>query len=161
MFHRTLTAILIGAAAVASAVACPPSSVASTRQPCDVLTPAVAKRFVGEDAERQFAYDVDPPVPVGDNSCNYAGATRKIEVMIYPRPTNPTAPVNHFDVITPANRVDTLTFEAYWFGPGESIVTIKDGLLIQVKVANIKGSWSEQDRADEIELANLVVPQVG
>ena len=138
-----------------------PTSAPLTQQPCDVLTPALAEQFVGDDAERQFSYNVDPPVRVGDNSCLYTGATREIEVMIYPRPTNPTAPVNHFNVISPGNRVVELGFEAYWFGPGESIVAVKDGLLIQVKVANIKGSWTAQDRADDVDLANLVVPQVG
>ena len=79
----------------------------------------------------------------------------------YPRPTDPTAPVNHFHVIQPQNQVDALSYEAYWFGPGESIVAVKDGLLISVKVANSEGGWTDQDRADDIELANLVVPQVG
>jgi TolB protein len=35
-------------------------------------------------------------------------------------------------VIRPDNRVDALSYEAYWFGPGESIVAVKDGLLISV-----------------------------
>jgi len=61
----------------------------------------------------------------------------------------------------PAPVVDALSYEAYWFGPGESIVAVKDGLLISVKVANIKGSWTDQDRVDDIELASLVVPRVG
>ena len=78
-----------------------------------------------------------------------------------PRPTDSTAPINHFHVIGPDNRVADPGFEAYWFGPGESIVAVKDGLLVSVKVANIKGGWSDQDRADDIELANLVVPGVG
>ena len=47
------------------------------------------------------------------------------------------------------------------FRSGESIVAVKDSLLIGVKVANIKGDWTDQDRADDIELANLVVPHVG
>ncbi len=138
-----------------------PTSAAQTRQPCDVLTPDVARQYLGEDAQRQFAYDGRPPVPVGHDACYYTGATREIEVAIRPRPTDPTAPINHFHVISPDNRVADLGFEAYWFGPGESIVAVKDGLVISVKVANIKGSWSDQDRADEIELANLVVPRVG
>jgi hypothetical protein len=138
-----------------------PTTAALTRQPCDLLTPEVAKKYVGEDAQRQLAYDARPPVPVSDDACYYTGATREIEVSIFPRPSDPTAPVNHFNVIRPDNRVDALSYEAYWFGPGESIVAVKDGLLISVKVANIKGSWTDQDRADDIELANLVVPRVG
>lgn len=159
MLTRSLSTALIGATAIVSAAA--PSSATPTHQPCDVLTPAVAEEYVGHGAERQFSYNVEPPVRVGDNSCLYTGATREIEVMIFPQPTNPTAPVNHFNVISPDNRIVELGFEAYWFGPGESIVAVKDGLLIQVKVANMKGSWSEEDRADDIDLANLVVPQVG
>jgi hypothetical protein len=134
---------------------------ALTRQPCELLTPHVAQKYVGADARRQFAYDARPPVPVADTACYYTGATREIEVAIYPRPTDPSAPVNHFNVINPARRVDALSFEAYWFGPGESIVAVKDDLLITVKVANIKGSWTDQDRADDVDLAKLVVPRVG
>ncbi|MHA7666932.1 hypothetical protein [Mycolicibacterium sp. HS_4_1] len=116
---------------------------------------------MGDDAQRRFAYDGRPPVPVGDGACYYTGATREIEVSIHPRPTDPTAPINHFHVISPEKRVDALGFDAYWFGPGESIVAVKIGLVVSVKVANIKGDWSDQDRADEIELANLVIPHVG
>jgi hypothetical protein len=132
-----------------------------TPQPCDLLTPDVARKYVGDDAQRQLTYDADPPVPVGDDACYYTGATREVEVSIFPRPTDPTAPVNHFHVIAPGNRVDGVSYEAYWFGPGESIVAVKDGLLVSVKVANIKSAWTDQDRADDIELANLVVAQVG
>ncbi len=138
-----------------------PTSAAPTRQPCDVLTPDVATKYVGDDAQQRFAYDGHPPVPVGDGACYYTGATREIEVSIRPRPTDPTAPINHFHVISPEKRVDALGFEAYWFGPGEAIVAVKNGLVVSVKVANIKGDWSDQDRADEIELANLVIPRVG
>jgi hypothetical protein len=155
----------IATASIASATppshATAPTSAALTRQPCDLLTPVVAAKYVGDDARRQFTYDGHPPVPVGDSACYYTGDTREIEVSIHPRPTNPTAPINHFHVISPENRVDALGFEAYWFGPGESIVAVKDGLVISVKIANIKGDWTDQDRADDIELANLVVPRVG
>lgn len=116
---------------------------------------------MGDDAQRQFSYDGHPPVPVGDGACYYTGPTREIEVSIRPRPTDPTAPINHFHVISPDNRVDALGFEAYWFGPGESLVAVKDELVVSVKVANIKGDWSDQDRADDVELAKLVVPRVG
>lgn len=138
-----------------------PTGAALSKQPCDLLTLAVAKKYVGDDAQRQLTYDSDPPVPVGDDACYYKGSTREVSVEIYPRPTDPTAPVNHFHVIQPQNQVDALSYEAYWFGPGESIVAVKDGLLISVKVANSEGGWTDQDRADDIELANLVVPQVG
>ena len=138
-----------------------PTSAAPTRQPCDLLTPVIAAKYAGDDAHRQFTYDGHPPVPVGDGACYYKGDTREIEVSIHPRPTDPTAPINHFHVISPAKRVDALAFEAYWFGPGESLVAVKGGLVIGLKVANIKGDWTDQDRADDIDLANLVVPRVG
>jgi hypothetical protein len=173
MSTRILLATFMSAAAIAAMTGCqrsssvPPAATATsqapasvTRQACDLLTPEVAKQYVGNDAQRQLLYDADPPVPVSDDACYYTGATREIEVSIFPRPTDPTAPVNHFNVILPDNRVDALGYESYWFGPGESIVTVKDALLIQVKVANIKG-WTDQDRADDIELANLIVPRVG
>src|SRR5262249_30752080 len=109
-------------ASIAPSSATAPTSAGLTRQPCDLLTPEVAKKYVGEDAKRQLAYAANPPVSVGDDACYYTGATREIEVSIFPRPTDPTAPVNHFNVIRPDNRVDALSYEAYWFGPGESIV---------------------------------------
>lgn len=176
MSARKLLPALIGAAAIAGIAAChsttgpssstspasvTPATAQPTRQPCDLLTPDVAKKYVGADARRQLSYDARPPIPVPDTACYYTGATREIDVAIYPRPTDPTAPINHFHVIRPDNRVHALSFEAYWFGPGESIVAVKDRLVISVKVANIKSDWTDQDRADDISLANLVVPQVG
>ena len=77
------------------------------------------------------------------------------------KPTDPTAPFNHFHVIQPQNRVDGVAYEAYWFGPAESLVAVKGDLLIAVKVGDVAGSWSDGDKANEIDLANLVVPQVG
>jgi hypothetical protein len=49
----------------------------------------------------------------------------------------------------------------YWFGPGEKIVAVKDGELIGVKVDPIKGAWTDRDRADDVELAKLVVLRFG
>jgi hypothetical protein len=191
MSIRTLALALMGAAAIASVAACQtpstptattapssaapasttpssnapptptPTSIALTRQPCDLLTPEVAKKYVGDDAQRQLDYDANPPVPVGDTGCYYTGDKRSVTVEIYPVPTDPTAPVNHFHVITPENRVEGVDYEAYWFGAGESLVAVKDGLLISVKVSNTTASQTEQDRADDVELANLIVPQVG
>lgn len=139
-----------------------PQSVALTRQPCDLLTAPVAKKYAGDDAERRLQYDTDPPLPVGDTACYYAGSTRSVTVEIYPVPTDPTAPVNHFHVITPENRVAGVDYEAYWFAAGGSLVAVKDGLLITVKASDVAGgSLTDKDKADDIELANLVVPQVG
>ena len=159
--HPSTTPAQVTTTVTTVATSSTPTSTASTRQPCDLLTLEVAKKFVGEDAQRQLYYDARPPLPVGDTACYYTGATREIEVSIFPRPSDPTAPVNHFHVIRPDHRVDAVSYEAYWFGPGESIVAVKGGLLVSVKVAEIKGDWTDQDRADDIELANLVVPQVG
>jgi hypothetical protein len=138
-----------------------PTSIALTRQPCDLLTPEVAKKYVGDDAQRQLNYDSNPPVPVGDTACYYTGDKRAVTVDVYPVPTDPDAPINHFHVIQPENRVDGVAYEAYWFGPGESLVAVKDGLVISVNVSNRLASQTEQDRTDDIELANLIVPQVG
>lgn len=138
-----------------------PTTAALTRQPCDLLTPELAAKYAREDVQRQSTYDSDPPIAVEDTSCYYKGNTREVSVDIYPRPTDPTAPINHFHVIRPDNRVNDVAYEAYWFAPAESLVAVKGDLLIGVKVAGITTSQSDQDRADEIELANLVVPQVG
>ena len=72
------------------------TTVGPTRQACDLLTADVAKQYVGDGAQRQFSYDGHPPVPVGDGACYYKGDTREVEVSIRPRPTDPTAPINHF-----------------------------------------------------------------
>jgi hypothetical protein len=69
-----------------------PTTAALTRRPCDLLTPEVAKKYVGEDAQRQLAYDAHPPVPVGDDACYYAGATREIEVSIFGGRATPPPP---------------------------------------------------------------------
>jgi hypothetical protein len=138
-----------------------PTSIALTRQPCDLLTPEVAKKYAGGDAQRQLAYEANPPVPVGDNACYYTGSTRSVSVEVFPVPTDPTAPVNHFQVIRPENRVEGVAYEAYWFAAGESLVAVKGGLLISVNVSNRGAAQTDEDRADDVELANLVVPQVG
>ena len=146
---------------VATPTTAAPTGAALTRQACELLTPEVAKKYAGDDAQRQLFFDATPPLPVGDDGCYYTSSTREVSVLIYPVPTDPTAPVNHFHVIRADNRVEGVEYEAYWFGPSESIVAVKDGLLIGIKVAQIKGAWTDQDRADEIELANLVVPRFG
>ena len=162
---RTVALALLSASVVSSVAACQtpstPASIALTRQPCDLLTPEVAKKYVGADAQRQLSYDSTPPVAVGDTGCYYTGDQRSVSVAVYPVPTNPTAPVNHFDVIRPDNRVEGVDYEAYWFGPGESLVAVKNGLFISVSVSNRLASQTDRDRADDVELANLVVPHVG
>jgi hypothetical protein len=138
-----------------------PTSIALTRQPCDLLTPEVAKKYAGDDAQRQLTYESNPPVPVGDNACYYTGSTRSVSVEVAQVPTDPTAPVNHFHVIRPENRVEGVDYEAYWFAAGGSLVAVKDGFLISVNVSNKGATQTDQDRTDDIDLANLVVPQVG
>jgi hypothetical protein len=145
----------------ASPTGAPPTSAALTRQPCDLLTADLARRYAHEDVQRQSTYDSDPPLPVEETTCYYRGSTREVSLDINPMPTDPTAPVNHFHVIRPENRVNDVAYEAYWFGPAESLVAVKGDLLISVKVAGIAAPQSDQDRADEIELANLIVPLVG
>lgn len=181
MFTRILLATFMSATVVAAITGCQrpsspppvitatsqapvsaaPTGAALTRQACELLTPEVAKKYAGNDAQRQLFFDATPPLPVGDDGCYYTGSTREVSVLIYPMPTDPTAPVNHFHVIRADNRVEGVEYEAYWFGPAESIVAVKDGLLIAIKVAQLKGAWTDQDRADDIELANEVVPRFG
>ena len=137
-----------------------PSIATATQQPCDLLTPAVAKKYVGDNAQRQLTRD-SPPRRVGDDACYYTGDTRSVGVAIFPVPTDPTAPINHFGVIEPRNRIAGLSFDAYWFGPNESLVAVKDGLVISMSVeTSHAGTWTDQDRSDDLELANTIVPQV-
>lgn len=78
MSARKLLTAFMSAAAITGIAAChsptaPPvmttgaapsgsTTAALTRQPCDLLTPDVAKKYVGEDAQRQLTYDADPPM---------------------------------------------------------------------------------------------------
>jgi hypothetical protein len=137
-----------------------PSIATGTRQPCDLLTPAVAKKYVGDNAQRQLTL-LFPQRQVGDDTCYYTGDTRSVGVAIFPVPTDPTAPINHFGVIQPRNRIAGLSFDAYWFGPDESLVAVRDGLVISMSVeTSHAGTWTDQDRSDDLDLANTIVPQV-
>ena len=153
------------AAATSSAAPAQPSPVtpALTRVPCELLTPALAQEFAGFDAERQLQLDSDPPLPVGDNACFYKGGAGSVILAINSVPADPEDPVNHFHVIQPANRIPDLAYEAYWFGAGESVVVVKDGLLLNVKVSGKPGSADDYQavQKQEIKLADQIVPRVG
>ena len=143
-------------------VVCASASPASN-QPCELLTLPIAKTFAGDDAERRLSYDdTDPPVAVGDNGCYYSGSTGSVEFQIGPIPSDPTAPVNHFHVIQPENRDPSLPYEAYWFGPGVSLIVVKNAQLLIFKVAGKPdtGNLDEPTRAADVELANQIVPLV-
>jgi hypothetical protein len=135
----------------------------STRVPCELLTPTIAKAFAGDDAERQLQLDSDPPLPVGDDACFYKGAAGSVMFTITPMPSDPDDPVNHFHVIRPENQIPGLAYKAYWFGAGESLVVVKDGLLLDFKVSgNPAGAETYQERRDhDIKLADQIVPRVG
>jgi hypothetical protein len=136
----------------------------STRQPCELLSPPVAKPFAGEDAQRQLSLDSTPPIPVGDHACFYKGGRRSVLFSIDALPADPDAPVNHFHVIRPENRIADLPYEAYWFAAGESLVVVKNGLLLGFKISDnpaSPGAHGDQGRkADDIELADEIVPRV-
>jgi hypothetical protein len=100
----------------------------------------------------------DPPVPVGDGACYYDGNAGSVLFSINPLPTDP-APVNHFDVFTLSNEIPGLPFKAYRFGPGQSVVVVKNDLLLGFKVSNSQGVESNWD--DDVTLAEVVVPRVG
>jgi hypothetical protein len=84
---------------------------------------------------------------------------------IAPMPTDPNAPVNHFHVIEPQNEIPGRAYQAYWFGPGESLEVVKDGLLLNFKVQDNPGSPGartvEDLKADDIKLADQIVPGIG
>jgi hypothetical protein len=126
-----------------------------------LLTPSIAKTFAGEDAERQLSFS-DPPAPVGDDACYYTGSTRSVYFSIGPIPTDSSAPVNHFHVIKPENQIPGLAYTAYWFHAGESLLVVKNDLLLTFSVRK-SGVYqlSPDIQADDLRLADLIVPRVG
>jgi hypothetical protein len=134
-----------------------------TRDACELLNPALARDFAGEDAARQLTWDSIPPLPVGDDACAYKSSTRTVSFSIDTPPSDPSAPLKHFDVINPNNRVPGLGYDAYWFGAAQSLVVLKNGLVLGFKVSDVAssahvGQWRQ---ADEIKLADQIVPRFG
>jgi hypothetical protein len=151
------------ATAATTTITVPPSASPASNQPCELLTLSIAEKFAGDDAQRRLSYDdTDPPVAVGDNGCYYSGSTGSVEFRVGPVPDDPTAPVNHFHVIAPGNRDTDLPYEAYWFGPGVSLIVVKNGLMLTFKVTPRPdtGNLTPETRAADIELANQIVPEV-
>lgn len=170
--HRLVLVALASAIVIADAAGCGTSNTAnqapspgSTRQPCELLSPPLAKTFAGDDAQRQLSLGSTPPIPVGDHACFYKGGQRSVLFSINTLPTDPDASVKHFHVIRPENRIADLPYEAYWFAAGESLVVVKNGLLLGFKVSDnpaSPGAHINQDRkADDIKLADEIVPRVG
>jgi hypothetical protein len=141
----------------------PPAVPAATRVPRELLTPAIAKAFAGEDAQRQLQLDSDPPLPVGDDACFYKGAAGSVMFTITPVPGDPDAPVNHFHTIRPENRIPGVAYEAYWFGAGESVVVVRNGLMLIFDVSGSQPAGDDyqvlQDK--DIKLADQIVQRVG
>jgi len=133
-----------------------PLATEPTRVPCDLLSPSIAQVFAGDDAQRQ---------PTGETICSYRSSTRSVSLSVNPMPTNPDAPVNHFDVIRPENQLPGLPYQAYWFAAGNSLVVVKDDLLLFFTVTDnpiAPNAQINQDRkAEDIQLADLIVPRVG
>jgi len=165
-----------GTASAQSSAAAPPpgaaqstaaaqSAAGTTRDPCELLNATIAKQFAGDDAERQLTVDSHPPLPVGDTACFYQGSSRSVFFSINPMPTDPNAPVNHFHVIQPQNQIPGLGYAAYWFGPGQSVNVVKNGLLLNFQVQDNPGSPRARSvdelKADDIKLADQIVPRVG
>jgi hypothetical protein len=134
-----------------------------TRKPCELLNLTLAREFVGEDAQRQLTWDSTPPLPVGDDACAYKSSTRTVSFTIDTPPTNPNAPLEHFHVINPNNRVPGVGYDAYWFGAAQSLVVLKNGLVLGFKVDDVFSSADVDQwrQADEIKLADQIVPSVG
>jgi hypothetical protein len=150
-------------ASAAPATTVPASASPASSRPCELLTLSIAKTFAGDDAQRRLSYDdTNPPVAVGDNGCYYSGSTGSVEFRIGPIPSDSTAPVNHFHVIQPENRDPSLPYEAYWFGPGVSLIVVKNEQMLTFKVAGNPdtGNLDEPTRAADVELANQIVPLV-
>lgn len=150
-------------AGATTTITVPPSVSPAGNEPCELLTLSIAKSFAGDDAQRRLSYDgTDPPVSVGDNGCYYTGGAGSVEFRIGPIPDDPTAPVNHFHVIRPENRDPSLPYDAYWFGPGVSLIVVKNGLMLTFKTSGRPdtGNLDEATRAADVELANQIVPAV-
>lgn len=133
-----------------------PAGAGLTREPCELLSPALARTFAGDDAQRQ---------PWGDDGCMYRGSTRSVLVTVGPWPSAPDAPVNHFGVIRPENQIPAKQYEAYWFAAGQSLLVVKDSLLLGIRVSDnlfAPNAQVNQDRkADDIALADQIVPRLG
>lgn len=149
----TLLALAVGSLVVTTGTAT--ASPDTTPVACDLLTPAIATAFVGDDAERQRSLG-------DDNACLYLGNAGSVFVSINPLPTNPDAPVNHFSVLRPVNAIPDLGYQAYWFAAGQSVVVVKGGLLLEFKVSDRAGVADRQELAQlDITLADQIVPKVG
>src|SRR6202007_785741 len=166
----TSTPTSSGTASAQSSAAAPSTTAAqstagTTRDPCELLSPTIAKQFAGDDAERQMTVDSNPPLPVGDTACFYQGGSRSVFFSINPMPTDPDAPVNHFQVIQPQNEIPGHGYAAYWFGPGQSVYVVKDGTLLDFKVQDNPGAPHARSvdelKADDMKLADQIVPRVG
>ena len=150
-------------AGATTTITVPPSVSPAGNQPCELLTLSIAKAFAGDDAQRRLSYDgTDPPVSVGDNGCYYQGSAGSVEFRVGPIPDDPTAPVNHFHVIRPENRDPSLGYDGYWFGPGVSLIVVKNALMLTFKFSPRPdtGNLDEATRAADVELANQIVPAV-
>ena len=99
-------------------------------------------------------------MPVPDTACVYKGSRGSVELAI---DSKPSGPMKHFNVIRADNRDTSLPYEAYWFGPGVSLVVVKDGLVLDFKVAPNPddGNLTPETRAADVELANQIVPEIG
>src|SRR6201999_600100 len=106
MATRTTLFVVASAALAASLAACgtpntpsqtatsatpaqPSPAIGTTRVPCELLTPSIARQFVGDDAVRQQQFDSDPPLPVGDNACFYKGTEGSVILSISAMPGDP------------------------------------------------------------------------
>lgn len=147
-------ALAAGSVVIATGTAAADPGTAPRPVACDLLTPAIATAFVGDDAERQRSLG-------DDNACLYLGNAGSVFVSINPLPADPDAPVNHFHVLRPENAIPDLGYHAYWFAAGQSVVVVKNGLLLEFKVSDWAGNAGEQERAQlAVTLADQIVPRV-
>ena len=95
-------------------------------------------------------------MPVSDDACYYTGATREIEVSIFPRPTDPTAPVcwAHFSWVilnlekhlgSKQEFTNWLT-TMYLFYLSNRIVDFESGVKLMPEIHNRLSYLREQDR---------------
>jgi hypothetical protein len=125
-------------------------------EPCELLSQSMAEMFAGDDAQRQ---------PWGDTGCYYKGSTRSVLFTIGPWPSSPDAPVNHFHAIRPENRIPGVPYEAYWFAAADSLLVVKNDLLLGFRVSDNpftpNAQINQHRKAEDIALADRIVPRVG
>jgi hypothetical protein len=87
-----------------------------------------------------------------------------VSFAINPNTGDPSSPVNHFGVLRPENQIADLPYNAYWFAAGNSLVVVKDHLLLVFMLSDNPifptAQINQHRKAEDIALADQIVPRV-